>query len=432
MLKKAIILDRFIKEEVERVVENMNLSSPKQLGKVLKELFTFSTDTFLKNIGSQEAILDEKDVLPAENWDWLMDTLNQSFQEDQKEWLKQLKEQKLKILCYKYFTKQDFVKLDEVERSLKLRIKKYFTALQNFSDLDDFREKFFNLPFEILSNFCRFILNKSKKLNVVLKIDKKELKEKIKELRDDRKNTIDKISLVSKKYQSTLDLKLVKELYDNGLFFEDNFLNRGVNEYISKLMNHKEARQKVRDTYNTAFANDLQEQAENNPAYQNHIESIKKEEGQEFFTFKGMQVGSRFDNQIEIANSRQGEKDGFVIDKESRFKEPNSKIKDTTLPWEKTSSMDEEGDDAGDETSGNEDAMSGGSAGGLAGGGGINYEPPELGSAETEGGEDIDLDADGETGEDDEMPTDENGLPVDFGTPESNPEGADKAEDENQ
>jgi uncharacterized membrane protein YgcG len=364
-----------------------------------------------------------------------METLNQSFQENKKEWVEQFKAQKLKILGYKYFTKQNFIKLDEVERNLKTNIKKYFTALQNFSDMDDFREKFFNLPFELLANFCRFILNKSRELNSKLKIDKKELLERIKQLKDDRNNVIQKISQVSHKYQSTLDLKQVKELYDNGVFFEDNFLNRGVNEYMVKLLNHKEAAQKIRDTYNTAFANDLKSQAENNPSYIAHIESIKKEEGKEYFTFKGMQVGTRFDNEIEVANSKEGEKDGYVIDQKSRFKEPSSKIKDTTLPWEKQDETlpDEEGGAAaGGASGGGASGGSGGSGGGLTNGGGINYEPPELGGAEDADGNPIDIygdeNAEGEEGG--EMPTDENGLPVDFGTPESNPEGAAEGEKE--
>jgi hypothetical protein len=427
------ILDRFITEEVERTVNRMNLSSPQVLGDVLQELFTFSTDTFLKNIGSQEAILDDKDALPVENWDWLMETLNQAFQENAKEWIEQLKAQKIKILCNKYFTKQDFIKLDEVEKSLKVNVKKYFSALQNFVDLDDFREKFFNLPFELLSNFCRFILNKSKQLNSKLKIDKKELRERIKQLKDDRKNIIQKISLVSHKYQSALDLRMIKELYDNGLFFEDNFLNRGVNEYITKLLNHKEAAQRIRDTYNTAFANDLQAEAENNPAYINHVESIKKEDGKEYFTFRGMQVGSRFDNEIETANNKEGAKAGLVIDKDSRFKEPSAKIKDTTLPWEKSSDEESEGEESegGADTGGS--GTSGGGGGGLSSGGGINYEPPELGPAETSDGEEVDLGGEGgEEGDEGEgeMPTDENGLPVDFGTPESNPEGVKGADEE--
>ena len=428
------ILKRIIEEEVEIQVEKLNLSSPKIIGDVITELFTFSTDTFLKNIGSQEALLDEKDALPQENWDWLIEMLNESFEEEKKEWIKQLQEQKIKILCYKYFTKQDFIKLDEVERNIKISIKKYFTALQNFADLSDFREKFFNLPFEILSNFCRYILQKSPKLNSKIKVDKKELKEKIKTLQDDRKNIIDKISLISKKYQNILDLRKVKELYDNGLFFEDNFLNRGVNEYISKLLNHKEASQKVKDTYGSSFTLDLQSQAENSPAYIKHISSIKKDEGQEYFTFKGFQVGTRFDNEIEIANSKKGEKDGYVIDKDSRLREPSSKIKDTTFPWEKTSETDLE-DETGEgniDASGGESGGGSSGGGGLANGGGINYEPPVLGPQQDENGEEIDTGEEGsnEGGEEGEgeMPTDENGLPVDFGTPESNPEGAKKGE----
>lgn len=426
------ILDKIITEELEKQVEALNLSSPEKIGNVLQELFTFSTDNFLKNIGSQEAILDEKESLPEENWDWLMETINQSYQEVPEPWEEELGKQKLKILCFKYFTKQEFIELDEVEKSLKMNIKKYFTSLQNYADMEDFKNKFFNLPFEMLSNFTRYLLNNSKELNSKIKISKEDLKKRVKSLKDERNKVVNKISQISRKYQTTINLTELKELYDSGLFWEDNYLNRGVNEYISKLLNNTATQDKIKDAYNSAFFYDLKAQAEGCPSYQKHVESIKKDEDKEYFTSKGMQIGTRFDNIIEITKNKEGEKEGYSIDDKSRLKEPYSKIESTDYPWE---SNDGEPLSPDDEENMGADAAGGdmgGGGGGLAGGGGLSYSPPTLGPQQDAEGNEINPEDDAEATADDgtEMPTTDEGLPVDFGTPGTNPEGAENPPEE--
>ena len=326
--------------------------------------------------------------------------------------------------------------LDDVEKDLKLNIKKYFSALQNYSDLDNFRDKFFNLPSEMTKNFSRYILNYSKKLNTEIPIDKKELQDRIKGLAADRKKIIEKIALVSKKYQSVLDLTKIKELYENGLFFEDNYLNRGVNEYISKLCNSN-AGTRVKDMFNATFLQDIQSQAENCASYLAHIRSIKTEEGQEFFTAKGFQVGVRFDNAIDVSKKNETQ-EGLVIDKDSRFKEPKSKIKPATLPWEQ-GGAEVAGD--GDASGGLEGGGAGGGSmgGGMSGGGdfgagfsgpsGVDDIPPgEAGGTgaggpsdtSEEGGEESEGGTDG--GAEGDMDTDADGFPEDFGTAEDNSE----------
>lgn len=422
------ILDKILTEELESQMNRIDLSTSKKVQKVIKELFTFSTDTFLKNIGSQEAILDDDEALPQENWEWLLNTINESFHENQEEWIKGLKNQKEKIICYKYFTEQDFLEIDNIEENLKKDIKKYFTALQNFADLDNFREKFFNLPFDTLNNFTRLLLQKSPTLNKKIKISKKELKERVKKLKEDRNKIIDKISMVSRKYQSTFNIGELKDLCDNGLFYEDNLLNRAVNEYIVKLLNNKSSSEKIKDAFNTAFIVDLKYHSENCVAYAEHISLIKKEEDQEYFTPKGYQVGTRFDNAIEVTRNKD-KQENFVIDKDSRLKEPNSKINQTVPPWEgggATGVAGEEGE-LGSASSSRGSGGSGG-GGGLSSGGGITSMEPATDFSSIEPPGPDDGGATGVGNEEGEMPTDDNGFPVDFGTPESNPEGAAKEE----
>ena len=418
-------LDRILNEEIENEMKRLKLDKPEKVVKVLKELFSFSTDSFLKNIGSQEALLDEDEEVSQENWDWLMQTINESFKDNPKEWGMELKKQKLKILCYKYFTQKEMLKLEALEKDLKVNIKKYFTALQNFSDLANFREKFFNLPFDILNNFVRIILNKTESVNKITSVSKKELKKEIQQAVDDREKMVNKISLLSKKYQDTLDMTLLKKLYDYGVFFEDNFVNRGVNEYMVKMLNHKGAAEQLRDKFNTAVVNDLKFHAENSVAYLNHIDSIRNEEAEEYFTQNGFQLGTRFDNEIEIAANKT-KQDNYIIDKESRLKEPSEKVETVPLPGETAPGMDgmdggDEGQEGGGVLGPDGSPMPQDGAGvGLPGGGGLMAGGmPDIGGGE--GGEE-----DGEG----EMPTDEDGFPVDFGTPETNPEGAAENADE--
>lgn len=421
-------LQTILKEEINKEVKSLNLQDPKRVAKVIKELFTFNTSSLLKNIGDQDEILDEKDALPEENWQWLISMINESFAENNEEWENQLKEQKLKILCFKYFTKQEFVKIDEIEKSLKVKIKKYFAALQNYSDLDNFREKFFNLPTEMCTNFSRYLLDNSKKLNTKIKIEKKEVVEKIKTLTKDRKEIIEKIGLVSKKYQSTLDLTKVKELCDHGLFFEDNILNRGVNEFISKLCNSEKSAE-IKDAFNSTFLYDLKSLSEESASYIAHVDSIKKG-GQEYFTEKGFQIGVRFDNAQEITENKTDE---VIIDKNSRFKEPKSQLKSISAPGSGGTTPDAAGSDsAGPTAAGSSGGSSGGGGGDFGGGfsGPSGGDIPDLDSVGTDvdGGGEMPDAADGAEAEggEESMPADEDGFPEDFGTPEDNEDKEEK------
>lgn len=421
-------IERLLEEEIKNQVNSLNVRNVERVKKVIHELFNFSTENLLTNMGSQDAILDEKDSIGEENWDWLISMINQSYNESPEDWKKDLKKQKLIILCYKYFTKQNLIDLDEVEKSLKFEIKKYFTALQNYSDMGDFREKFFNLPSEMSMNFTRYILNNSKKLNKEIGIDKEEVKKKIKDLAEDRKKMIENLSLISQKYQSVLNLEKLKELFNNGLFFEDNLLNRGVNEYVSKLLNNKETSIKIKNIFNSVIVSDLLKQAESSSAYIKHIDSIKTEQSREYFTSQGFQIGKRFDNEIEISKNAKSQK-GLVIDKDSRFKEPTSVIKSVSFPWEEDNTNLPVDASTTSSSSGSSSSPSSGSdfgGGGFSGGseftggeqGGIGVDDSELADGSEDTGENGGTET--TTGTEGETPIDGDGFPVDFGTPEDN------------
>lgn len=399
-------IKRIIYEEIKSQSENFNLKET-DVSKVLKELFTFSTSKLLKDLGNQDEILDEKDSLPNELWLLIIDNINNSYAEFPDEWEKELLERKKQIFSYKYFSKQELEDLDKVESKIKVEIKKYFSSLQNFISLEDFKDRFFNLPNNLLINFTRYLLNKSNLLNKKLKVNKEDIKERIKSLKEDRMKFIKKISFISNGNISSVDLTELKKLVDNGLFFEDNLLNRGVNEYIYKLINHKVASEKIVDSFNSTFLNDLRDQVEKSKSYLSHIKSIKNQESAEFFEVTGVQLGRRFDNEIEIVNKK--EYDDSIIEDDSIFKEPHGRINVTGINWDDDMSTSADGESS-DMSSGS----SGGGFSGGSGGGGSSFSGP------TGGDEVVDIEADGEP-----LPTGEDGFPKDFGTEETSEIGGD-------
>lgn len=417
-------IDLFINDKIH--LKNLSKSKGK---KSLNELFSMNITNFMKDIGSQE--IDDNTEIDTELWEWFLQTVDNSMHEQPDQWSKLLKEQKLKILCCKFFTKKELVEKDKLEGTVKKQIRKFFTALQNYTDLDGFIEKISNLPSDLLSNLIRYFFTYSDVLSNSVKVSKEEFRARIRTLYKERKDIVEKIDLISKGYQTVLDISKLKELYDNGLFFEDNILNRGVNEYVSKLVNHKQASKKIKDTFSNTFVMDLQEQSQTSSSYIHHVESIKKEEGQEFFSANGFQIGNRFTNEIEAAKNRT---DDQVIDKDSVFKEPTNYISNIVSPWEKDSEY-EPGNMDNDMASGGAGGSSGGGdLGGFSGGGSamsgdnfssdIDLTADQGGELPTEGGED-----NGEDG-DTPLPTDETGLPVDFGSEETNPEAAENNNDE--
>lgn len=398
---------QILQEEIEAQSKLFDLS-PKQLKGFVNELFTFNSSKLLKSLGDQDEILDEKDSLPEEFWEEIINNINDSYAEDPNEWEKELKEIKSQILCYKYFTKQELENLDEVEKKLKVQIKKYFSSLQNYTSMENFRDRFFNLPSQLLFNFVRYLLNKSIILNKKISISKIDLKDRVVELKKQRDKVIDKISFISNKNITVLDLKNVKRLVDNGVFYEDNLLNRGVNEYLYKLIKHSKAASNIVETFNSTFIEDLKSAVESSNSYLSHISSIKNEETSEYFSPDGIQLGRKFDNEIDAVKNK--DVNDAVIDKDSIFKEPKGRIKDD-FAWDSNSvgGKGESGEDAeGDMGAGSD--LGGGFSGGGGGMGSMDIAP---GSEEV----DVDMPADGAEGE---MPTGEDGLPTDFGTPDSN------------
>src|SRR6185369_12356074 len=194
MNKQEIVLKKLIFEAIDEFVEETNIRT-KDGRKILKELFTFDTVNFMRDLGTQE--IDAGTEIDTELWDWFLQTINESIQHNPEIWIKLFKQQKLKILCWKYFTKDDLLNLKELKSYLRKEIRKYFTALQNYTDLEGFRNKFSNLPSELLSNLIRYLLNASNQFKEEIKISKKGFKVRVKELEKERDKMIEKLDLIS-------------------------------------------------------------------------------------------------------------------------------------------------------------------------------------------------------------------------------------------
>ena len=399
-----------IVKEILEESKRMNVN-PNETTRILKELFIFDQSNILKKLGSQEELLDEKDELPLEFWEEIIELINQSYNENPKLWIKNLKQVKEKILLFKYFTKQDMIDLESLEKNLRIDIKKYFSALQTYKTMDDFCEKFFNISGDVLFNFTRFILNKSEELNRHTLFSKDDLFERVDELKKERKKIIDKISFISNKNPTFLELKKIKELFEVGLFYENNYLNKAVCEFLYKLLSASSLEEKLNEYYTSFFINDFLKLIEKTNSYISHNTELRDGSGSEFFTDKGLQIGRRFDIQIETVKKK--DLTNFITDEKSIFKEPyamiNTSFKQEEMPEGNSENVD--GEDGSGSSGGG--GFSGG-GGGFSGGGDITAEPL------TGGGE-----ATPDVG--DELPQTEEGLPVDFGTTETS-EAAPKEE----
>lgn len=428
MDKKRKIFKQVLFETIDQYVEDLDVK--KVTSRQLNELFTLNPDVFIKKMSGQD--IDSDGEIDTELWDWFLDTINESIVETPDAWRELLHDQKLKILCYKYFTKRELLKNEKIEPNLKKDIKKYFSSLQNYSDLKSFQEKVKHLPSDILTNLIRFLFLKLPELKDKIKVTKEEFKERIVELKSERMKMADKLSMISKKYQTVLDISKLKELYNNGVFFEDSLINRAINEYIVKLLNYEESLKAAKELYPSALLNDLKYQAENSIAYTKHIEEVTKEETEQFFTDKGYQIGNRFQSAIQDVKKKEYEDQ--VINKDSIFKEPVGSI--VKEPW---TNNDLGADDTETDTAGGDSSFSGGGGGGFSGGGGggismagadgldepspenaVGADAPDT-SGEAIPIEDLENDTsapDSET----ELPKDEEGFPVDFGSQETNPD----------
>lgn len=402
-------IKKFISEEVDKYMLKVSLENPKNVENVLNELFYLSTDKLMNNIGSVEA--DSRNEIASESWDTFIQGLTESVNDQQDTWIVGMHNVKLKILTYKYFTKKEMVKQENLESYLRLEIKPFFTALQNYVDPKDFVLKFFQLPSRLLFALIRYMFFINSDLAKSIRITNDDLKRNIERVKKKRYEVAVKIGKISNGYADLFDVEEMKDLFDNGVLFEDNFINRGINEFVYKMTTHKAARNNMIDMYSGAMVTDMGDQASESAAYIAHITSIRGETGSEYFTSNGEQIGKRFDNELELV--RTGKYDGYVVDKKSRLKEPNEKINTGVMPWEANGPEGEDGE--------------GGSGG--AGGGG-DFGGGEFGNADFGGdfaspgeeGEIPGLEGEPEFAEEDgtPMPDNEEGLPEDFGTVEDN------------
>lgn len=423
------LIERIMEQEVDKMVNRLNLSTTSDVKNVLNELFSMTTHKLMDNIGSVEA--NEHNQIAKENWDQFVQTITSSIHDEKDLWLENISDIKLKILTFKYFTKKDLMKVENIESSLRMDIKPYFTALQNYVTLTDFRHKVLTLPAEMLFNIVRYLFHISPDLNKSIVVKNPDLRDNVTRLITLRMKTIRKINDISKGYQNLLDFRELKELFDCGVMFEDNYLNRAVCEFVVKMTNHSEAAAKLQDLFPGAILKDLKNQAENTSAYIQHTNAIKTESGVEFFTTMGEQVGTRLENQIELV--REAKYDGYVVDNESRFKEPNDRVKSVSadnipgatpmVPTDGEGGVEPTGA-AGGAGAGGGDALDGSIDGDLGLGNADFAAPGEEGQVPGEAldGE-VGIDDTGEVGaEPDGTPVEvgDDGLPAAFGTEEDN------------
>jgi hypothetical protein len=420
---------KLLTEEVNRNVDRLNIKNPNQVTAVLKELFYLNTEKLIGNISSVS--MDSKSGLAQESWDWFVDTLSQSIREDQESWMKDIKEIKAKILTFKYFSRKDMIGVDAIEGYLRKELKTYWSAIQNYQDLADFRSKIMQLPSDILYALVRYMFSISEELKQAIRVTNADLRDRINIMLQLRMKIAERIGQISNGYQNVLDIKEIKELFDSGIIFEDNYINRGICEYIIKLLNHEEAFKRLKETFSPSMLQDLRKQVETSTAYMEHLTSIKNETGREFFSTKGEQIGKRFDNEIETVKNKDYE--GLVIDKDSRLKEPKEKLTTVDLPWEAGGGAPAGGAEGMDGAAGGPaggGAPYDGGSGGFAGGGGGGFDmggdfaPPgsEGEIPGVEGEEGAEGEAVGTEEDGTPMPSDETGLPADFGTVEDNTE----------
>ena len=195
------------------------------------------------------------------------------------------------------------------------------------------------------------------------------------------------------------------------MFYENNYLNKAVCEFLYKLLSASSLEEKLNEYYTSFFINDFLKLIEKTNSYISHNTELRDGSGSEFFTDKGLQIGRRFDIQIETVKKK--DLTNFITDEKSIFKEPyamiNTSFKQEEMPEGNSENVD--GEDGSGSSGGG--GFSGG-GGGFSGGGDITAEPL------TGGGE-----ATPDVG--DELPQTEEGLPVDFGTTETS-EAAPKEE----
>lgn len=364
-------------------------------------MFTSNTDYLL----GSNLKTGTNNQISQESLDWFIGMLTKSINSYQTEWFEFFRKYKKMILCYKYFSKRNLVSTEELKSVLKFELKKFYTPLQMATDELDFFEKICMLPSRINFIIIRLCFDISKELDNIVILNRKEIREEVKRLRKIRLELAENVNNVSLYYQDVFNVQSFIEVFDNGLLFEDNFINQGINDFFIKLIQDETARKNLQDyKLNSLVINEIEKEITGYVSYTNYKKGISDGKP-EFFDIKGQQVGKRFENVIELVKGNEDLTD-YVIDFDSRFKEPNSKINYTPA---NEPEFDEVGELDGEEGAGAVSNSGGGGGGSFSNDADIDV--PDFGSPEggietgavESGGEDVNT----------EEQTDE--LPDDFG-----------------
>lgn len=267
-----------------------------------------------------------KNALTEESWKYIIGLLTKSVNEEKEQWLNFFRKQLKTFLCYKYFTrKKSYLKDISVQSELKLKLKEYYTSLISASDSLDFLNKINRLPNEIIFLILRQCFDISPSLKKHVIISREEILEEVKNLKKLRKKSAREISDVSLHYESVLDISLILKLYNNGLLFENNFINQGMCEFIVKLLDNEYSVKHLVDSGIVSKAEifGLRDNITSFPSYNAYLR-LKRQK--ECFSKEGEQVGNRFSDYIDMLDEPMSS--DFIVDIKSVFKEPYAMLLD--------------------------------------------------------------------------------------------------------
>lgn len=312
-------MDKTTKHIIEEEIENFTNNLTKSQEKVV----------FLENNTILDSLMkvneyDSNNQIIDENWNWFKQTLIKAtsipiFQHNCKVINSQL-------FAVKQFTKINFMIAESAEEEIKFELKKYFINLK-VTDINEFVNSFFDLPFEFTSLVVRYVANvlvPEKKQVLVPKL--KEAEENFKIILKKREDVIKTINNISKGLETNLPVADIMLLLDTKAFFEDNPLNIGVLEYLARTIKH--AGEKLNATFGREKVQLMLQQILVLPSYQKHITEIAKDKNNAFFTNKGTQNTNKQITFDDLVTKQYNPED--YIPKPSKIEpEPEAKPKET-------------------------------------------------------------------------------------------------------
>lgn len=257
-------------------------------------------------------------MLTEESWKYIIGIISKSINENKEEWVEFFGEYLKMYLSYKYFTKKEnFVSNDKIDEYLKLRLKNYYSALISSETSLDVLNKVKSLPIDLVYLIIRKCFNLSPLLKSKISVTKSELRTFIVELKKLRKKVANNINNVSSLYENIFNINDFKMGYNCGVFFEDNFINQGILEFVDKMFDNEETVKRVIDLgiISKSELIGIKEGIKTFPSFQGSIRNKNN-----CFEISGSQIGKRFKDFLDMLKTL-GDYD-YVVDNKSVFKEP--------------------------------------------------------------------------------------------------------------